>query len=218
VKFDTVELARVLYREIITTDVYQLQHIDATKVRTVIDIGANVGLFSVRARMLFPHATVFAYEPSPSTFAMLKENTEHLKINCRQLGLGRAGTMLEMRKQGPNSSQNQFREGEIGDAPAHSFVEILTGHDLTSTVVKVDAEGAEMNIINDPAAIPLLRQLLCFTAEFHFGKAFATPEWAAVHEPWAKNVFEKTHDVSVSWKTPQHTTTNAFTAHLKPRK
>ncbi len=217
-KFDTLQLAQVLYREIITTDAYQLQQIDATKVRTVIDIGANVGLFSVRARMLFPHATVFAYEPSPSTFAMLKENTEHLKINCRQMGLGRAGAMLAMRKQGPNSGQNQFREGEIGDAPAHSFVEILTGHDLASTVVKVDAEGAEMNIVNDPAAIPLLRQLLCFTAEFHFGKPFDTPDWTEVQEPWTKNVFGKTHNVSVTWKTPQHRATNAFTAHLNPRK
>jgi FkbM family methyltransferase len=40
-------------------------------IRTIFDVGANVGQTSQRALRAFPNAMVFAFEPSPQTFAVL---------------------------------------------------------------------------------------------------------------------------------------------------
>jgi hypothetical protein len=37
-------------------------------VRTILDIGGNVGFFSVAAKHYFPHALVHSYEPNPHAF------------------------------------------------------------------------------------------------------------------------------------------------------
>src|SRR5580704_11983014 len=36
-----------------------------SQVRTILDIGGNVGFFSVAAKHFFPHAVVHTYEPNP---------------------------------------------------------------------------------------------------------------------------------------------------------
>ena len=41
---------------------------------TVFDVGANIGLFGVRAMQMHPTARVFAFEPVPAIFAILEAN------------------------------------------------------------------------------------------------------------------------------------------------
>ena len=45
---------------------------------TILDIGANVGSFTLWANLRWPESTIYAYEPEPHTFAMLVSNTGHL--------------------------------------------------------------------------------------------------------------------------------------------
>src|SRR5208282_1225154 len=45
---------------------------------TVIDIGANIGLFTLRSKQLWPEARVVALEPHPDNFQKLQE---HIEIN-----------------------------------------------------------------------------------------------------------------------------------------
>src|SRR5206468_5436914 len=44
----------------------------------ILDIGANVGYFSLYAAKKFPKAMIFAFEPFPDTFQRLNE---HIKLN-----------------------------------------------------------------------------------------------------------------------------------------
>ena len=46
--------------------------------RTIIDVGANVGLFSLYMKMNYPDSQIFCFEPVPSTFELLRLNTENL--------------------------------------------------------------------------------------------------------------------------------------------
>ncbi len=39
----------------------------------VLDIGANMGIFSVLVANKYPHATVYAFEPTPTTFEALQK-------------------------------------------------------------------------------------------------------------------------------------------------
>src|SRR5687768_4620858 len=45
---------------------------------TILDIGANVGSFSIWANLRWPRSTIHAYEPHPGTFAILSRNLSNL--------------------------------------------------------------------------------------------------------------------------------------------
>ena len=45
---------------------------------TVLDIGANIGVFGVRVLQKWPSARVFACEPVPATFACLRDNAKRV--------------------------------------------------------------------------------------------------------------------------------------------
>lgn len=44
--------------------------------KTVLDVGANVGYFSMLCRELYPKSKIYAFEPIPRTFECLKKNFE----------------------------------------------------------------------------------------------------------------------------------------------
>lgn len=63
-----------VYREIFEDRCYLRHGISLPANATVIDIGANIGLFSLFVRAECPGATVHAFEPSPLAFAALAAN------------------------------------------------------------------------------------------------------------------------------------------------
>ena len=68
-------------------DAYGLRQC-AHAVESVIDIGANVGFFSVAARVLCPKAQIVSIEPDPTTFEQLLKNVDHLRIQPINAALG----------------------------------------------------------------------------------------------------------------------------------
>lgn len=122
---------------------------------TVLDIGANVGSFTLWAHHRWPRSRIVAYEPHPQTFAMLTNNVRALDaVECvnaavypvdrstieffsRYAGDGEAGVAECMRA--------TFAPTEQGD-----IVEVPVVHpkDLrASDIVKLDVEGAEADIL-----------------------------------------------------------------------
>ena len=65
-----------IYREIFQDRCYLRHGINLPETGTVIDIGANIGMFSLFVRSEAPGVTVLAYEPSPAAFRALKANCE----------------------------------------------------------------------------------------------------------------------------------------------
>src|SRR5262249_33170599 len=62
-------------------DAYGLRRIrHATGVRTIVDIGANCGWFSIAARSFFPVATIHAYEPNPRITPFLRHNVAAIGV------------------------------------------------------------------------------------------------------------------------------------------
>jgi FkbM family methyltransferase len=140
----------------------------------VIDVGANVGVFSLWAQA--HGATVVAYEPSPSAFAFLVSNTTGRSIDpirgavVGELPLGRRDTRLYLHDE--HSTRNTLLA-----------IEIVSGEELTQSVVvpayrlsdvlvdgcellKIDTEGSEYEMLaNTPADI--LRQAERIVVEFH---------------------------------------------------
>jgi FkbM family methyltransferase len=63
-----------IYNEIFPGAAYHHPHIKVPEQATIIDVGANVGLYSIWAARKYRPRTVLAYEASPSTFECLVDN------------------------------------------------------------------------------------------------------------------------------------------------
>ena len=61
-------------------DEYFLRKICRDRISKIVDVGANVGFFSLTARSFFPLAKIHAYEPSKSNFRFL-EKTDLILIS-----------------------------------------------------------------------------------------------------------------------------------------
>lgn len=67
---------KFVYQEIFEDRVYFRHGISLRAGDTVFDVGANIGLFTLFIKENFKDARVFAFEPSPVIFRILKANTE----------------------------------------------------------------------------------------------------------------------------------------------
>ncbi len=70
----------LLYHEIMEEGIYFKHGISISEHGLVLDVGANVGGFSIDMSQRYPNATVVAFEPIPQTFSALKKNFEHRQI------------------------------------------------------------------------------------------------------------------------------------------
>jgi FkbM family methyltransferase len=122
---------------------------------TILDIGANVGSFSIWANLRWPRSTIHAYEPHPGTFAILSRNLSNLSnlksYNVAVYPIDRDQAMFFARYDG---------DGEAGlvDCMVRTFAEISDEKTFSVTVlhprtlppadvVKLDVEGAEAEIL-----------------------------------------------------------------------
>jgi FkbM family methyltransferase len=122
---------------------------------TILDIGANVGSFTVWANLRWPRSTIHAYEPHPGTFAMLRRNVASLaNVNAYNVAVypsDRDKATFFARFDGDG-------EAGLADCMARTFAEVP--HELTfpvrvthpgtlppADIVKLDVEGAESEIL-----------------------------------------------------------------------
>lgn len=75
-----------LFSEIWVDRVYNPPNYEIKEGDTIIDIGANIGVFAIYAATAAPNVTVYSYEPFPQNFAYLKKNVvesnlKNVKIN-----------------------------------------------------------------------------------------------------------------------------------------
>lgn len=72
-----------LYTEIFQREAYFRHGISLQPGDTVFDVGANIGLFSLRCFLEEPSVEVFAFEPNPAAFAVLSANAELYDLSVR---------------------------------------------------------------------------------------------------------------------------------------
>ena len=66
-------------------------------VRTVLDIGANVGVTALYFSQIFPNANIYAFEPAPDNFAVLAKNVANCaRIRAFNFALGARDATLEL--------------------------------------------------------------------------------------------------------------------------
>jgi len=172
-----------------------------------IDVGANIGYFSLLASRLVGHAgQVVAVEASPSIFRRLGHNLEQNRANnVRALNIAASETRGELRLfRAPTSNlgaSSIFREEGFEDegvVEARPLPEILTREEYErARMIKIDVEGAEQSVVG--GLLPLLgsgRQDLEFVIEIGGGprEAPSAAESAAAIVPaFARDGFNAYH-------------------------
>ena len=122
---------------------------------TVVDVGANVGYYTLlAARLVGEKGKVFAFEPSPDNFALLKQNvTENGYKNVILVPkavsdkTATARLMIDRASSGGHSL-SAFRDSvDSVEVETVSLDEYFAVRSERVDVLKIDAEGAEMAIL-----------------------------------------------------------------------
>lgn len=117
-----------------------------------VDVGANVGVYSVLAAGVTGAPTI-AFEPAPATFNDLRENLAlnriELKVDSRNVAIGAThGTIRFSTVRGPQN--HVLREDEsvatAVEVPIHPLDEALAGR--VPTLLKIDVEGYEGAVLD----------------------------------------------------------------------
>lgn len=140
---------------------------------TVIDIGANVGLFSLWAQRR--GASLTAYEPAPATYDCLVRNVKGRSIDVLHaavVGVAPPSGTVDLFLHDEESVCNTLvgrdiqNGGELADTtsvPAIGIADVLSGD---CDLLKVDCEGAEFEILR-AASDEVLRRARRIILEFH---------------------------------------------------
>ena len=86
---------RFMYQEIFEERCYLRHGLSLEAGACVVDVGANIGMFSLFAGCCSPGARIYACEPIPRTAAALRANTTLYGLDTRVLNLGLAGSAGE---------------------------------------------------------------------------------------------------------------------------
>ncbi len=126
-----------------------------------VDVGANIGLFSlIAAQIVGASGIVHAFEPCETTFRRLEDNVvmnRHAHIYCHRAALSdRAGTMaLSVSTDGMDAWNALAEQPYMGASYCRETVQTLTWdefaqeHNLVGRVslMKIDVEGWETNVL-----------------------------------------------------------------------
>ena len=118
------------------------------EVRTILDIGAHAGFFSLAARGRYPAATIHAYEPNPRILPFLRANTAASGVTVFPEALGGTEGFVAIVDDGP-SDQARTRPavegaGAIRQVGLETAIERIGGK---VDLLKLDCEGAEFQIL-----------------------------------------------------------------------
>lgn len=131
-----------------------LERMAALRARTVFDVGANVGDWTLAAAQLLPDAHIHSFELSPRTWRTLSQRVSGPRFTVNNCGMGDRDGTMEFKDYGENSTVNTLlTEATYHDARQTAVVskaEIVTGDSYCARhgigqidLLKIDVEGAD---------------------------------------------------------------------------
>ena len=162
---------------------------DKSAVRTVLDIGANVGIASIYFANMFPNAKIYAFEPHPGNYEMLRLNTDRVdRIHAFPYALGDADGELTLfdcasptNYGGASAFDEDIDTGVSVNVPVRHAGRALGELGLDAIdVIKIDTEGAEWEILTS-IDIDVLKRVKLIMGEMHGRKDFALLDYLQPH-------------------------------------
>lgn len=150
------------FLEVLVDDGYKLSRFARRGVRTVLDVGANVGFFAIAVREVIPDAVIHCYEPNPAAIPYLQANAEYGRYAIHAEAIGFLPGSVSLDEQ--DMVNVRSRIDPQGTVPQASFREALERIGGECDLVKLDCEGAEWDILEDKRAWSHVRHV---AMEYH---------------------------------------------------
>ena len=148
---------------------YDLESLPNLSAPQVLDVGSNVGGFLWYACQRWANVKALAFEPHPETFELLKSNTRNnLEIRCCQAAIVHPKTAETIRLyEGVNNREECSTRNDVSwphvSQKLDTWVDVPT-MDATELppcdVLKVDTEGAEVDILTGFRHLSVVKVLL----------------------------------------------------------
>lgn len=188
-----------LYGEVVDYDTYRLRDVDdivsindPTFVHVkghkgitfipdiIMDLGANVGIFSRYARSLFPDALIIAVEPDENNCKVFREFTNDPKIILHQKAIGqgkvfRCNDALNGAMESYISESLPFTVEHIKSIATETNISTIMLSDLAhyvkpgdKGVLKIDIEGSETMLFQHKPSMDVIKSFDYVIMELHY--------------------------------------------------
>jgi FkbM family methyltransferase len=169
-----------LFREVWIDDTYRPARFLASPSTTVVDIGANVGVFAVWAARRLGASRVVAVEPNPMSARALRVNLATNRIpgaSVEEAAVAREeGSATLYRRSAGNDRCTLYQQDAygsdfepVGTVRTVTLDGVFRTHEVgTCDVLKLDCEGAEYDILAATSA-PVFARIRHIVAEWHVG-------------------------------------------------
>lgn len=161
-----------LFSEVFMTNEYSFK--TSAKEPVIIDCGANIGMSVLYFKKLYPNSKIIAFEANPHAFELLEKNikdnniknveTHNIALFDKQTEISffigdNIGTLLgSIKKERGGNSELSVKAEKLSD-----FLKNIDSVDL----IKMDVEGAEVNIISDLFDSKSLSKANEYIIEYH---------------------------------------------------
>ena len=154
--FESNDATKHIFSEIFINECYPVNK-DPINEKIIIDVGANIGLFTFYSKIKCPNAKIFSIEPDPKNFKLLLENRRHNNLLQDVIPLDYAITS--------DSNNNSFylsdnpgwsslyntrgaKGGKMVRVKSLTLSSLLHHYKISFIdLLKIDVEGAEYDII-----------------------------------------------------------------------
>ena len=169
--------AALIYNEVIVKQEYFQEGLSVAGVRCVMDVGANIGIFTMEVKAQAPKAAVYAFEPISDTFHVLEENVRLLEgsdVHLYNVAIGSQdhseisftfypnmpgnSTSLRALKDDNKPVMDQifgkeaadfFYQSETRTAPVRTLSSVIREQEIISVdYLKIDVEGGEISVLD----------------------------------------------------------------------
>jgi FkbM family methyltransferase len=139
----------------------------------VLDLGGNIGLFSLLAARMHPSAQIYTYEPGPPNYQMFELNCLANPGLCKRIHLRKEAVAGQTRvaewlfdEKNPGGSGLFATDGVKYRVQIRAFTEVLNSINGDIALAKIDIEGAEYEVLESTPP-ELWKRISSISLELH---------------------------------------------------
>ena len=160
-----------VFRSVIVFGQYNISRINTSNVKTIIDLGSNIGFSVLHFKAKFPDAHIIAVEPEKHNYDQLVKNVQEFNnIDCLHNAIWYTQKNLGIFDSGLGEYGFRVVDGNqklVGSVDAITMDDIVARYNVqTIDILKIDIEGAEKELFthNHESWLPKVR---CIVIELH---------------------------------------------------